>query len=465
MIDLLIVNATVVTVNNKREIIESGGIAISRDRIIDIGPTDLIRSRYVGRKEIDGSGKVVFPGLINTHNHSYQSLLKGLGDDQVLSDWLTKMALPGSAALNKKSAYHGAMLCYVEGIRSGTTTMVDMFPHSDIEVNESVIKAFGDAGIRGIFARSYIDDGLDYGIPPEACIGTDKIETDIRELIEKYHGSFDGRLHLRLAPSQVWCSSPESLKMTKRIADEYDLGITIHISETKFDRDSTVQRHGMSELLTLNKYGLMSPKLLMVHCVLLNPEEVLITKEFNSKISYSPVCNMYLSSGVAPIPYYLENGVIVGVATEGAGCNNSNDMIETLKFAVLLQKSNSGDPGVLTAEKVLEMATIDGAKALGLEKEIGSVEIGKKADLFIFNPRLSIKAVPMHNPISTLVYSSSESNVETVIIDGKIVLENGVFKNIDESIIIKKGQELADKLVKDANMVYLKKKSRLTLEN
>lgn len=458
MIDILILNATVVTVNNKKEIIENGGVAISGGRIVDVGCADTLKDRYSGIKVVDGNGKIIFPGLVNTHNHSYQSLLKGLGVDMVLSDWFTKMALPGVAALDQKSAYYGSMLCYVEGIRSGTTTMVDMFPHSDIEVCESVMKAFGDAGLRGIFARSYIDSGENFGIPPKTSDYIEKIEKDVRYLIEKYHGSYDGKLQLCLAPSQVWCNSPESLKMTKRLADEYKLGVTIHISETQFDRDSSAAYHGLSEMDTLKKYGLLGPKLLMVHCVLLNSQEVLLSKEFDVNISYNPVCNMYLSSGVAPIPFYLENGLTVGLATEGAGCNNSNDMIETLKFAVLLQKSQSRNPTVLTAEKALEMATIDGAKALGLENEIGSIEIGKKADLFIFNPMAAIKAVPLHDPVSTLVYSSSGANVETVIIDGKIVLENGLINFADENVIIKKSQQLADKLVEDANIGHLQKR-------
>jgi 5-methylthioadenosine/S-adenosylhomocysteine deaminase len=194
----------------------------------------------------------------------------------------------------------------------------------------------------------------------------------------------------------------------------------------------------------------LGPDVLLVHCVYLTNREIRVCKDLDVKVSHNPVSNMYLSSGVAPIPRMIETGITVGLATDGAASNNSQDMIETLKFCALLHKVDTLDPTIITAEKVLEMATIDGARALGLEDEIGPLEIGKKADLFIFDPLSSPKSVPLHHPVSTLVYSSSEENIKTVIIDGKVVMEDGVIQTADEEKVLRSAQKVAEDLAKRA---------------
>lgn len=448
MIDTLITNATIVTINNNREILNNGALAIKGDRIIDIGSSEVLTKKYRdAQKIIDATGKAIFPGLINTHNHLFQSLLKGLGDDRALADWLVQVMFPSAAKLTPEEAYYGAMLGCIDGIHSGTTTVMDyMHAHPGPGLADGVIKAFQELGIRGVLGRGYMDNGAEFGTPKAIMQDIKTIEADCVRLLDSYHNSNNGRIKIWVAPAAVWLSTKESLLMSKRLADTYQTGIAIHVSETPFDREASKVLHGNWDIDILAELDIIGPNVLMVHCVHLTPHDIRMTKYFDAKVSHNPVSNMYLSSGVAPIPRLVEAGVTVGIATDGAASNNSNDMLEVLKFAALMQKVHHLDPTIITAEKVLEMATIDGARALGLENEVGSLEVGKKADLFIFNPALSAKAVPMHNPVSTLVYSSSPVNVEMVIIDGSIVLEDGEIKTVKEKNLLAKIQEIADRL-------------------
>ena len=458
MLDLLIINGTIVTMNQKKEILQNGALAIQEGRIVDVGDTGALQAKYsTPKKVLDAKGKAIFPGLINTHNHLFQTLLKGLGDDKVLSDWLAQMTFPSAVHLIPEDTYVGAMLGCLDGLHSGTTTMVDyMYPHPQPGLSDGVIQAFRELGIRGIFGRGFMNTGVEFGVQTAIMQDVETIEKDARRLLDTYHGVDNDRIKVWLAPAAVWSSSKELLQAAKRLADEYKTGITVHISETPFDREASRKLHGYWDIDVLEKLGLMGPNMLMVHCVHLTPRDIRMAKYFDAKVSHNPASNMYLSSGVPPIPRLIEAGVTVSLATDGAGSNNSNDMLESLKLAALLQKVHHMDPTIITAEKVLEMATIDGARALGMEDEIGSLEIGKKADLFVFNPQLAAKAVPMHHPVSTLVYSSTQTNVETVIIDGRIVMEDGVVTVVDEAAMLKKGQETADALSSRAGTYHLK---------
>lgn len=449
---LLIDNVIIVTVNKDREILENHTLVIEGSRIKDIGPSDIIKRKYEDiEKKIDGCGKIIFPGLINTHNHLFQTLLKGLGDDLVLSDWLKRMTFPSAAHLEPEDTYDAAMLGCVEGIHSGTTTMLDyMYPHPVEELSDGVIRAFRELKIRGIFGRGMMNTGEKYGTHKAITQEINTIEKDCYRLFDKYHGSENNRIKIWLAPAAVWSNSEELLKLTWRITNEYNSGYTVHVSETPFDREASMGTHGLYDMNVLEKLEIVGPNVLMVHCVYLTDRDIRMAKHYDMKVSHNTVSNMYLSSGVAPVPRMIESGITVGLGTDGPASNNSQDMIELLKFTALLHKVSTKDPTVITSEKVLEMATIDGAKAIGMEDEIGSIEIGKKADFFIYNPSLSPKSIPMHHPVSTLVYSGTHACVETVVIDGNIILENGVLLTADEQAIIEIGQKSADSLAERA---------------
>lgn len=447
--ELLLKNAIIVTVNKEREIIYGGSMVVDSGRIVDIGENEYIRSKYQNfNKEVDCEGKAIFPGFVNTHNHLFQTLLKGLGDDMVLSDWLATMTFPAAQFLEPEDCYYGAMLGCVEGIKSGMTTQVDyMYPHASEGLSDGVIKAYSDLKIRGIFGRGCMDSAENFGVRPAIMQTPKEVEKDLVRVFDKYHNTEDERIKIWTAPAALWSNSEEMLRMLWEVTNSYKSGITIHVSETPFDRMATSHLHGCEGTDCLEKYGMLGDNVLMVHCVCLNEKDIRRAKHYDLKVSYNPVSNMYLSSGVAPIPQLINAGVTCGLGVDGAASNNGQDMLELMKTASLLQKVHTLDPTVITAEKILEMATIDGARAVGLDKEIGSLEIGKKADFVIFNPYLNPKAIPMHNPVSTLVYSSSMQNIESVAVDGKFVMENGKLTTVESEIkLYQKVQNVAEDL-------------------
>lgn len=460
MIDLLIRKTTIVTVNPQREVLYEYSLVVDNGRILDIGPYAQMDDKYPSvKKTIEAEGKAIFPGLINTHNHLFQTLFKGLGDDMALSDWLSKMTFPSSTHLSEEDCYVAGLIGSLEGIHSGVTTQLDyMYPHPKGNLSDGVIRAFEELGIRGILGRGYMDSGFEFGVQPKMAQSVTEIEKDVRRLAERYHNTQNDRIKVWLAPAAVWSNSRESLKMTKRLADEIGTGITIHISETPFDRQASEEYHGKPDIDVMEELGIMGPNFLMVHCVHLTDRDIRMSKIYDAKVSHNPLSNMYLSSGVPPIPKFNMAGLSVGLGTDGAGSNNSNDMIEVLKVTPLMQKVTHRDPTIMTAEKVVEMATIEGARAIGLDAEIGSLEVGKKADLFIFNPALDMKAIPMHNPVSTLIYSSGNKNIETVLVDGRLVMENSVVLGVDEAAVAKLGQKTADDLSARAGTLALKKR-------
>lgn len=458
----LIKNTCLVTVNEARDIDYEYAIYIENDKIADIGPTKEMEDKYTtNTRVIDGTDKIVFPGLINTHNHLFQVLLKGLGDDMVLKDWLEFMTFPSTPYLTEENCYFAALNGLMEGIHSGVTTTFDyMYPHAKgyDRTDEGIIKAMQKLGVRGFLGRGWMDTGVSAGVYPAMIENLDDIEKAVRELHSKYHNIENGRIKIALAPAAVWSNSGESLKLLKKLSDELELIYSLHVSETPFDREAVNNLHGKDEIDLLIELGLLNEKLIMVHCVCLTDYDISKIKEFGATVSHNPVSNMYLSSGVAPIPKLNREGISVGLGLDGAASNNSNDMIELLKMTSLLQKVHHRNPTIMTADKVLEMATIEGAKALMLDKEIGSLEIGKKADLFIFNPKKDLKAIPMHNPVSTLVYSSGNKNIETVMVDGDILMEDGVVTKIDEGFVADNCQRLADELSVKAGTDKLKKR-------
>lgn len=455
MLDLLIRDVSVVTVDPDRNVLFHGAMAVHGGRIVDLGPTEVLETRYPQRgKTLGGGGRILFPGFINTHNHLFQTLLKGLGDDMVLSDWLRTMTFPAAKYLTEEDCYRASMLGCMEGLRSGITTMLDyMHPHRTENLSDGVLRAMEELKLRAVFGRGCMDTGEQFGVPREIMQDVDTIERDLVRLFDRWHNAGDGRIQVWTAPAALWSNSEALLKMLWRVTNAYHSGLTVHVSETPFDRQATAEIHGCAGTDCLEKLGILGPNVLMVHCVWLNDHDIEMAARHDLKVSYNTVSNMYLSSGVAPVPKLLQAGVTVSLGVDGAASNNGQDMLELMKSASLLQKVSSLDPTAMSAEKVLEMATIDGARALGLEREIGSLEIGKKADFVLFNPYRNPKAVPVHNPVSTLVYSSTMENIETVAVDGRLLLEDGAFTVVaDEEAVLRNAQQAADALAARGGM-------------
>ena len=449
MIDHLLKNGIIVTVNPDREVLFHGAVAVQGNKIVDVGESAALEAKYPDAAQVtDLEGKIVFPGFVNTHNHLFQTLLKGLGDDMVLKDWLETMTFPAATNLTREDCYLAAMLGCMEGLHSGITTMLDyMYPHPTGELSDGVIDAMRELGIRGILGRGCMDTGAQFGVHPGIMQDMDTIEKDLRRLFETYHNSENGRIKIWVAPAAMWSNSRPLLEMLWRVTNEYKSGFTVHISETPFDRDAAEELHGKPDAELLEEMGIVGPNVLMVHCCYLTDKDIAMAKKYDMKVSHNVCSNQYLSSGVADVPKMLRNGITVSLGVDGAASNNAQDMVELMKFTALQHKVATRDPLAMTAEKVLEMATIDGARALGMEDEIGSLEVGKKADLVIFDPVECPKAIPMHNPVSTLVYSASMKNIVGAMVDGKVVMENGVITTVkDEKDIYRRVQKCAEDL-------------------
>ncbi len=455
MIDHLLINAIIVTVNKEREILYHGALAIEGNNIADLGESEALVRKYPDAKKItDLNGKIIFPGFINTHNHLFQTLLKGLGDDMVLKDWLATMTFPAATNLTQDDCYQAAMLGCMEGIHSGITTMLDyMYPHNCEMLSDGIVKAFKELGIRGILGRGCMDTGEQFGVHPGIMQQKEQVEADLRRLFETYHNTENGRIKVWVAPAAMWSNTREMLEMLWKVTNEYNAGFTVHISETPFDREAAKELHGKVDAELLEELGIVGPNVLMVHCCYLTEKDMEMAKKYDMKISHNVCSNMYLSSGVAPVPELLAKGITCSLGVDGAASNNAQDMVELMKFTALQHKVHTKNPLAMSAEKVLEMATIDGARAIGMEDEIGSLEIGKKADLVIFDPMESPKAIPMHNPVSTLVYSSSLKNITGVIVDGNTIMEHGVILTVpDERAVYTSAQQCAEDLCKRGNI-------------
>ena len=449
MIETLFTHATIVTMDQDRRILTDGALAVANGRIVKVGATEALMKEFDADRVIDAEGKILLPGLINTHTHSFQTLLKGLEADTTLDAWLANVITPSVTSISEQDLYYGALLSAVDAIQSGTTTILDyQYAQTQIGLNEAAIKGYRDAGMRLVYGRGYADSGVEFGANPEELEPLTKIASETEALIEKFHRTDDDMLHIALAPSAIWMCSPECMKWTATCSEKYGVLVTAHTAETDYDNECSSALHGRGDFGALEKYGLLSERMLMVHCVQLTEEQIKKAGESKTRFSYNPVSNMYLASGAAPVELMRNYGVVGSLGTDGAASNNNNDMLETLKSGILLAKAATRNPGAMTAMEALEYATCKGAAALGLDDLIGSLEAGKRADLFLFDPARPAKASACHVPVSTLAYSSDARNVELVMINGDLVLEDGSMVKLDEKEVIETGTRKAKDLVK-----------------
>ena len=386
-------------------------------------------------KIIDGSEKLLLPGFINTHTHLSMTLFRGLADDLSLDEWLNDNIWPIEANLNEYYCYIGALLGAVELIKSGTTTFSDMYFYM-----EDVAKAVEKSGLRAALSYGMIDFGDEEKRKSE-------IETNL-QLFKNCNNSADGRIKVFFGPHSPYTASEELLKEVRRLADENDIRIHIHVSETQKEINDSIDEKGMCPFEYLDSIGFLGSDVVCAHSVWLSDEEIEIIKKHDVKISHNPCSNMKLASGIAPISKLLENDICVGIGTDGASSNNNLDLIEELKTASLLQKVSTLNPKVLTSDEALAIGTINGARVLGLEDEIGSVEVGKKADLILIDTNCANMVPDSSNLSSNVIYSANGSNVDTTICNGQILMENKKLTTLDEQDIYKKAREAIDELKK-----------------
>jgi 5-methylthioadenosine/S-adenosylhomocysteine deaminase len=451
----------VVTVDPRRKIHRDGAIYVEGGKIVAVGPSAEVMKQHPSADEvIDGKGKAVFPGFVNTHTHLFQALLKGLGDDLVLKDWMNTVIAPAARKLTYECVHASALIGSLEAIRSGTTTTIDFnYPHPVPKLSEAVLEAFKEAGIRGIVGHGVIDTGSEYGLPDEIIHNPEYSFREVRRLIGSHALKSDGMLGVWLAPIAVWGMTEAGLEGCSRTAEELKIGITIHAAETPFELENCRSRFQCSEMELFERTGLLGPTTLLVHCVYFDAKDIKAAKKHNARISHNAISNMYLSSGVAPVPQMLKAGLAVGIGVDGAASNNNQDMVQLIKNTSLLQKvAHAGDPTIITAQQVLEMATIDGAKTLNLDRSVGSIEVGKKADLVVLNLK-GFFVSPAHNPVSALVYSATSENIEDTIVNGRLVMRDRKILGLDEQEAIEKAIEAADGLVESAGITRLRNRA------
>lgn len=433
-VDLLITGGTIVTMNASSDVIEDGEIAIRGDSIVAIGKTPLFPKGAVARQRIDARGKLILPGLINGHTHVPMTLLRGIAGDVPLDVWLNKFIFPAEAKnVNPDFVRWGTRLGDLEMIRGGTTTFADMYYFEDIVAEET--KA---AGMRGVLGESWID----FPVPDNS--NEDAAAAYTEKFLQRWQG--DPLIHAAVAPHSIYTCSEKTLNDAAAMARKYHAPILIHVAETKKELEESREKNGRTPVGYLENIGFLGPDVTAAHCVWVNDVDEKILAAHGVGCVHNPSSNMMLASGVAPVPDMRAAGVAVGLGTDGpAGSNNDLDLMEEMDLAAKLQKITKMDPQALDAKTALSMATIDGARALHLDKEIGSLESGKKADIIILGLD-EPNAVPMYNVYSQIVYALKGSDVETVVIGGKIVMRDGRVLTINQPEVLSKAREFGKKI-------------------
>lgn len=428
--DIFLKNAQIITLNENDDVIQEGSIGIRDNKIDYIGSGEHgLESEY--SKVIDCKGRTVMPGFVNAHNHLAMTMFRNYADDMKLMDWLFTKIFPLEDKLTEEAAYWASLLAMVEMIKGGTTTFADMYFFM-----ESTVRAASESGMRAALSR---------GLQGES--GDEELDYRLREnleLYDRYHNSSNGRIKVMLGPHSVYTCGEAYLRKVVGKSRERGIPVQIHLSETKEEVKSCVEKHGSSPVRYLEAIELLDERTAAAHCVVVDDADIDILAAHNVNVVHNPGSNMKLASGVAPVVKMLEKGINVCLGTDGASSNNNLDMLEEIRMATYLQKVYTDDPTALPAEVVMRMATAGGAKALGFENA-GMLTVGKTADIIVLNTEKA-QYYPKYNIKSALVYSGSSSDVETVIIDGSLVMEGGHLITLDEERILYEAQKWASKL-------------------
>ena len=451
IIDLLITNGRIRTLNAKDLIHDPGAIAVDEGRIAAIGPQGEITSQFTARQTWDARGKLIMPGFINTHAHLFQTFLRGLGKDLPLVDWLKASVRSHTPYLQEEDCYLAALVGCMDAIRSGTTTLLDyMYVTYNPMFYLAVGRAFADLGIRGILGRGFSNVGkFPDGQPNRNCETVDEGLEKIDALRIQYQDH--PMISIAIAPPSFWTIDRPGLAAVAEYSKEYELLVTLHTYETDDDEEFCLEKFGQRPYEILSDLGMLNPRFIGVHCVKLKSEDIDLLAQTGAGVSHNPAANMVLASGVAPIPELLARGVKVGLATDGASSNDSHSIIEAMKLAALLQKVHHLDASALGARDLVRMVTAMGAKVVGKEDEIGSLEAGKRADLVVLD-MMKVNTVPAHDEIANLVYCGSGANVDSVVINGRFVLLEGRFTTVNEGAVVQCAVDRARLLIERASI-------------
>jgi len=429
-IDILITNGTIITMDADRSIIEQGAVAVNNHNIIAIGKTQSLKNKFKPKNIIDAKNGIIMPGLVNTHTHAAMTLFRGFADDLILDKWLKDYIWPAEAKyINAKNVRLRTLLAIAEMIRSGTTTFSDAYFFED-----ETAKAAKDAGMRTVIGEGLLDFPTPNKKTPEQGLKYTEM------LIKKWQD--EPLINVAVAPHSPYTCSSSLLKDVKNISENHSVPIHTHLSETKKEVKDIQIKHNYTPVEYLNRLGILDCQVIAAHCVHLTNNDINIMAQKKVNVSHNPISNMKLASGVAPLLSLLKAGVNVGLGTDGAASNNNLNIIKEMNTAVKLHKLFTHEAANINAKTIVEMATISGAKVLGLNSITGSIETGKRADIIIINMNKP-NAIPVYNLYSHLAYSVNSSDVETVIIDGKIIMHNRKILTFDEQKVMEDVRTLA----------------------
>jgi len=433
-IDLLIEGDHIVTMDDSAGILQKGSVAIHNGLIIDVGKSETIKKEYEAKIVLEGKNRIVIPGLINGHSHAAMTLFRGIADDYSLFEWLNNYIFPAEVAfVDKEFVSIGTELACWEMIRGGTTTFVDMYYFPD-----AISKVVDSCGLRALVSATVIDQAS-----PDASDAKDSLAKG-ETFIRKWKGK-SRRVMPILGPHSNYTLNLDQLKKTRSLAEKLGVSLSIHMSESMFENQQAKSNYNDTSINVFESINFFAGPTIAAHVVWPSDREIQTLKERNVGVIYNPTSNMKTGAGVAPIIKMLNAGINIGLGTDGAASNNDLDMWEEMRLAALLQKINNMDPAILPAKKVLEMATIDGAAAIGLADSIGSIEVGKRADVIQVSTE-DVHYTPTFDITSHLVYVSDEQDVVTVVVDGKVLMKNREILTIQTKKVKEKAARIAARI-------------------
>ena len=434
-VDLLLRNGYIITMDSERGIQANASVAISGPEIVDLGDSNELDGKYTAKEVIDCTGKVIMPGLINLHTHAPMTLFRGYANDLPLEKWLQRYMFPlEKQFVNEEFCYYGALLACIEMIESGTTCFADMYYYED-----EVAKAAKEAGMRGVLAESVLKNETPDSVDFEEGLSL------AEEYIKRWRD--DSLIIPAVGPHAPYTCNDEILIRCKELADRYKVPLLIHVAETLKEVKDSMNTTGYRPVEYLGALGVLDSNVVAAHCVWLTSKEMEMLRENGMKVAHNPTSNLKLGSGIAPVPELQDIGVVTGIGTDGCASNNDLDMIEEMRLASLLHKGTHADPTKVDAMRVMEMATIEGAKALGIGNITGSIEKTKRADIAILNLNRThltpFYDYALENIYSQIVYAAKSSDVETVIINGKQVMRDGEILTIEKEAVMAKCRSIA----------------------
>ncbi|MHA2150192.1 MAG: amidohydrolase [Candidatus Thorarchaeota archaeon] len=450
---ILIKNGYILTLNSDREIITDGTLYIENDTIVDVGKSEDLKD-HKAELVIDAKNKLVMPGLIDTHTHLAQALIRGCADDVSLVDWLKKYVWVLQGNFTKDDGRVSAELCMAEMIRTGTTSFIECMIHTRYGF-DGIAKAVERVGMRGALSKIIMDstgyaDSADIMYPgmvedADACLK----ETD--EMYNKWHGKADGRVQVWYGLRSLGAVTPELFKDVARRAREKQTRMTMHLGEVVDDVRYVKENFGTDLTTFAREHDLLGPDMVFAHGIHFEDSELKVLSESKSNISHCPSSNMKLASGFAKVPQMLQVGVPVSLGCDGGPSNNTYDMIREMRLAALIHKSYVDDPLVVTAEQAIEMATLGGAAAMGIDDKVGSLEQGKLADVILINLH-ELGLTPHTNPVSNVVYSGNGEYVDTVIVNGRLLMRERRLLTLDEEEVMRTAREHSTALMERAGI-------------